>query len=118
MLFSTTDNSTVLTKQLTAVEGANSDILVFDGRQTDFVGFDTTPASISIGGVQTATTIENVDLQDFGAEIRMIGSGKCVWQPATGRRWCWSNCIRYWTESAYIGNGKEVTNDPELLDSV
>ena len=79
-------------------------------------GFDTTSRPTT-RGLQTATTIENVDPQDFGAEIRMIGSRKCVWQPATGRRWCWSNCIRYWTESAYIGNGKEVTNDPGTVDS-
>ena len=112
VVFTSTDSSTVITKQLVAVEGSNSDVLVFAGKQTDFIGFDTTPTSIAIGGSTTATTIENVDLQDFGAEVRMIGSasvygneglvgdGEGVLVYAIGHN------------LAYIGNGKEITNDP------
>ena len=112
VVFTSTDSSTVITKQLVAVEGSNSDVLVFAGKQTDFIGFDTAPTSIAIGGSTTATTIENVDLQDFGAEVRMIGSasvygneglvgdGEGVLVYAIGHN------------LAYIGNGKEITNDP------
>ena len=116
VVFTSTDNSTVITKQLTAVEGANSDILVFDGRQTDFVGFDTTPASISIGGVQTATTIENVDLQDFGAEIRMIGSASVYGNQGLVGDGAGVIVYAIGQNLAYIGNGKEVTNDPGTVD--
>ena len=112
VVFTSTDSSTVITKQLVAVEGEDSDILVFDGKQTDFIGFDTTPDSIQIGATRTATTIENVDYQDFGAEIRMIGSASVYGN--FGLYGDGPGVIIYaiGQNLAYIGNGKEVTNDP------
>jgi len=106
--FTSTDASSVVN---VTVESVDNDILVLDGKNTDLLNFDTTPASISNGGGATATTIENVDIRDFGAEVRMIGSanvygnyglygdGEGVLVYAIGQN------------LAYIGNGKEVTND-------
>ena len=106
--FTSTDSSTVAA---VTVESVDNDILVIDGKNTSLLGFDTTPQSISNGAGATATTIENVDIRDFGAEIRMIGSanvygnyglygdGQGVLVYAIGQN------------LAYIGNGKEVTND-------
>ena len=106
--FTSTDSSTVAA---VTVESVDNDILVIDGKNTSLLGFDTTPQSISNGAGATATTIENVDIRDFGAEVRMIGSanvygnyglygdGEGVLVYAIGQN------------LAYIGNGKEVTND-------
>jgi len=106
--FTSTDSSTVAA---VTVESVDNDILVIDGKNTSLLGFDTTPQSISNGAGATATTIENVDIRDFGAEIRMIGSanvygnyglygdGQGILVYAIGQN------------LAYIGNGKEVTND-------
>ena len=69
--FTSTDASTVVT---VTAESVDNDIIVVDGKNTDLIGFDKTPQTISNGAGATATTIENIDLQDFGAEIRMIGS--------------------------------------------
>ena len=108
--FTSTDSSTVVGPlTIESVEG--TDILIVDGKNTDLIGFDTTPATIAFSGGGTATTIENVDVRDFGAEIRMIGSasvygnfglvgdGEGVLVYAIGHN------------LAYIGNGKEVTNE-------
>ena len=93
------------------VESVDNDVLIVDGKNTDLLGFDTTPQTISNGSGATATTIENVDVRDFGAEVRMIGSanvygnfglvgdGEGVIVYAIGQN------------LAYIGNGKEVSND-------
>jgi hypothetical protein len=109
--FTSTDNSTVV-GPLTIDSVENNDTLLIDGKNTDLVGFDTTPQSITFSGGGTATAITNYDLKDFGAEIRMIGSasvygnfglvgdGPGVLVYAIGHN------------LAYIGNGKEVTNDP------
>ena len=110
VIFTSTDNSTVVGPlTIESVEGA--DTLVFDGKNTDLIGFDTTPASITFSGSGTATTIENVDIKDFGAEVRLIGSasvygnfglvgdGPGVLMYAIGHN------------MAYIGTGKEFTND-------
>ena len=106
--FTSTDSSTVAA---VTVESVENDILVIDGKNTSLIAFDTTPQSISNGAGATATTIENVDIRDFGAEIRMIGSanvygnyglygdGQGILVYAIGQN------------LAYIGNGKEVTND-------
>ena len=106
--FTSTDASSVVN---VTVESVDNDILVLDGKNTDLLNFDTTPASISNGAGATATTIENVDIRDFGAEVRMIGSanvygnfglygdGEGVLVYAIGQN------------LAYIGNGKEVSND-------
>jgi len=107
--FTSADASTV---QTVTVESVDNDILVVDGKNTNFIGFDTTPQSISNGAGATATTIENVDLADFGAEIRMIGSA-CVYGNF-GIYGDGPGIIVYaiGQNLAYIGNGKEVTNDP------
>ncbi|MDA9953319.1 hypothetical protein N9D61_03145 [Planktomarina sp.] len=112
--FTSTDSSTVVGPlTIESVEGGN--ILIVDGKDTDLIGFDTTPASITFSGGGTATKIENVDVKDFGAEIRMIGSasvygnfglvgdGEGVLVYAIGHN------------LAYIGNGKEVTNEPSSV---
>ena len=97
------------------VESVNGDILIIDGKNTDLLGFDTTPTSISNGTGATASSIENIDLQDFGAEIRMIssanvygnyglyGDGPGVIVYAIGQN------------LAYIGVGKESSNDPNAV---
>ncbi len=109
LTFTSTDASTVET---VTVESVDNDILVIDGKNTNFIGFDTTPQSISNGAGATATIIENVDLADFGAEIRMIGSA-CVYGNF-GIYGDGPGIIVYaiGQNLAYIGNGKEVTNDP------
>ena len=107
--FTSTDASTV---EVVTVESVDNDILVIDGKNTNFIGFDKTPQSISNGAGATATIIENVDLADFGAEIRMIGSA-CVYGNF-GLVGNGPGVIVYaiGQNLAYIGNGKEVTNDP------
>jgi cytoskeletal protein CcmA (bactofilin family) len=112
--FTSTDNSTVVGPlTIDSVEG--TDILIVDGKNTDLIGFDTTPATIAFSGGGSATTIENVDVRDFGAEIRMIGSasvygnfglvgdGPGVLVYAIGHN------------LAYVGNGKEVTNETSTV---
>ena len=112
--FTSTDSSTVVGPlTIESVEG--TDILIVDGKNTDLIGFDTTPATIAFSGGGSATTIENVDVRDFGAEIRMIGSasvygnfglvgdGPGVLVYAIGHN------------LAYIGNGKEVTNETSTV---
>ena len=76
--FTSTDSSTVVNVTAESVDG---DVITVDGRNINLVGFDTTPQSISNGSGATATSIENVDLQDFGAEIRMIGSASVYGNP-------------------------------------
>ena len=112
--FTSTDSSTVVGPlTIESVEG--TDILIVNGKNTDLIGFDTTPATIAFSGSGTATTIENVDVRDFGAEIRMIGSasvygnfglvgdGPGVLVYAIGHN------------LAYVGNGKEVTNETSTV---
>jgi len=108
--FTSTDSSTVVVVTVDAVQG---NVLEVDEKTTDLIGFDTTPQSISNGTGATATTILSLDFKDFGAEIRMIGSasvygnfglvgdGPGVLMYAIGHN------------LAYIGVGKEVTNDPQ-----
>jgi len=107
--FTSTDASTVA---VATVESIDGDILVVDGKFEDLIGFDTTPQSILNGTGATATTILNYDLRDFGAEIRMIGSASVY-----GNYGLYGNgpgVIIYAIghNLAYIGTGKEVTNDP------
>jgi hypothetical protein len=108
--FTSTDSSTVVNLTVESVDG---DVLIVDGKNTDLLDFDTTPASISNGAGATATTIENVDVRDFGAEIRMIGSA-CVY----GNYGLYGDgpgvlVYAIGQNLAYIGVGKEVTNDVE-----
>ena len=109
--FTSTDSSTVV-GPLTIESVENSDILVIDGKDENLVGFDTTPASISFSGGGTATEILNYDLKDFGAEVRMIGSASVYGN--YGLYGDGPGVIVYAIghNLAYIGNGKEVTNDP------
>ena len=107
--FTSTDSSTV--KALTIESVINNEILVVDGKDTDLIDFDTTPASISSSGGATATTIENVDVRQFGAEIRMIGSASVYGN--FGLVGDGPGVIIYAIghNLAYIGTGKEVTNE-------
>jgi hypothetical protein len=104
------DASTVLTGTISSVDGND----VYVNGYLDLFGFDLTPQSITDGSA-TATSITYYDLREFGAEIRMIGSaaiygnfglvgdGPGVLMYAIGQN------------LAYIGNGKEVTNDPSTV---
>ena len=107
--FTSTDASTVA---VATVESVNGDILVVDGKFEDLIGFDTTPQSISNGTGATATEILNYDLRDFGAEIRMIGSASVYGN--YGLYGDGPGIIIYAIghNLAYIGTGKEVSNDP------
>jgi hypothetical protein len=106
--FTSTDSSTTIA---VLAESVNNDIIVIDGKNIDFVDFDTTPQSISNGTGVTATTILNHDVRDFGAEIRMIGSASVYGN--FGLVGDGPGVIVYaiGQNLAYIGNGKEVTND-------
>ena len=104
------DASTVLTGTIDSVDGSD----VYVSNYLDLDGFDLTPQSIT-DGTATATTIDSFDLRDFGAEVRLIasasvygnfglvGQGPGVIMYAIGHN------------LAYIGNGKEVTNDPNTV---
>jgi cytoskeletal protein CcmA (bactofilin family) len=107
--FTSTDNSSVANATIESIEG---DTIVVDGKFTGLQDFDTTPASITNGSGATATSIENYDLKDFGAEIRMIGSASVYGN--YGLYGDGPGVIVYAIghNLAYIGNGKEVTNDP------
>ena len=112
--FTSTDASTTVVANVETVEGG--DVLVIDGKFDDLDGFDTTPASIeNAGALGTASTIENIDKRDFGAEVRMIGSA-CVYGNY-GLYGDGDGVIVYaiGQNLAYIGNGKEVTNDPTTV---
>ena len=112
--FTSTDSSTVVVVDVDSVDGS---VILVDGKNTDLLGFDTTPESIeaTTGSGATATSIQNLDLRDFGAEVRLIGSasvygnfglvgdGPGVLMYAIGHN------------LAYIGNGKEVTNETESV---
>ena len=109
--FRSTDDSTVVGPlNIESVE--NSDTLIIDGKNTDLIGFDTTPASITFSGTGTATTIENIDVRDFGAEIRMIGSASVYGNQGLVGDGPGVLVYAIGHNLAYIGNGKEVTNDP------
>ena len=104
------DASTVLTGTIDSVDGND----VYVSSYLDLDGFDLTPQSIT-DGTATATTIDSFDLREFGAEVRLIGSasvygnfglvgdGPGVLMYAIGHN------------VAYIGNGKEATNETESV---
>jgi len=109
--FTSTDSSTVVGPlTIESVEGG--DILVIDSKVTGLIGFDTTPATIAFSGSGTATTIENLDVRDFGAEIRMIGSASVYGNQGLVGDGPGVLVYAIGHNLAYIGNGKEVTNDP------
>ena len=106
--FTSTDSSTTIA---VTAESVDNDVIVIDGKNVQFIDFDTTPQSISNGSGVTATTILNHDVRDFGAEIRMIGSASVYGN--FGLVGDGPGVIVYaiGQNLAYIGNGKEVTND-------
>jgi cytoskeletal protein CcmA (bactofilin family) len=109
--FTSTDSSTVVGPlNIESIEG--TDILVIDGKNTDLIGFDTTPNSITFSGGGSATTIENFDLRDFGAEVRMIGSASVYGNYGLFGDGPGVIVYAIGHNLAYIGTGKEVSNDP------
>jgi cytoskeletal protein CcmA (bactofilin family) len=109
--FTSTDSSTVVTALIASVDG---DVITVAGKIDDLDGFDTTPSSISDGSA-SATDILNVDKRDFGAEVRMIGSASVYGN--FGIVGDGDGVIVYaiGQNLAYIGNGKEVTNQAETV---
>ena len=112
--FTSADSSTVVTATIDSVD---NDVIIVDGKFDDLEGFDLTPQSISDGSA-TATEILNYDRREFGAEIRLIGSASVYGNQGlvgTG-----AGVIMYAIghNLAYIGNGKEVTNDPGTVIQV
>ena len=108
--FTSIDNSTVITGTIDQVEG--TDIVYIQGKKDDFVGFDYTPFSIASSGGASATEIIDVDFREFGAEVRSIGSASVYGN--FGLVGDGPGVIMYAIghNLAYIGNGKEITNDP------
>jgi hypothetical protein len=108
--FNSTDSSTVITGTIDEVEG--TDVVYISGKKEDFIGFDYTPLSISSSGGATATEIVDVDFREFGAEVRSIGSASVYGN--FGLVGDGPGVIMYAIghNLAYIGNGKEITNDP------
>ena len=110
LTITSTDASTVLTGTISSVDGND----VYVSGYLDLDGFDLTPQSIT-DGTATATTISSFDLREFGAEVRLIasasvygnfglvGEGPGVIMYAIGHN------------IAYIGNGKEATNETESV---
>ena len=104
------DASTVLTGTIDSVDGND----VYVQGYLDLGGFDLTPQSIT-DGTATATSITSFDLREFGAEVRMIGSASIYGN--FGLVGDGPGVIMYAIghNLAYIGNGKEVTNETESV---
>lgn len=109
--FTSTDASTVVGVTVESVDG---DVLVLDGKNTNLIGFDTTPQSISNGSGATATTILNVDVKDFGAEIRTIASASVYGEQGLVGDGPGVLVYAIGHNVAYIGSNEQVTNDPTL----
>ena len=107
--FTSRDASTV---SALTVESVDGDVLIVDGKDTSLIDFDTTPQSISNGSGATATTILNVDVKDFGAEIRTIASASVYGNKGLVGDGAGVLVYAIGHNLAYIGTGKEVTNDP------
>jgi len=112
--FTSSDSSTVV-GPLNIESVINGDILVIDGKNENLIGFDTTPATITFSGTGTATTILNYDLKDFGAEIRMIGSASVYGNYGLVGDGAGVIIYAIGHNLAYVGNGKEITNDPTTV---
>ena len=82
---------------------------------TDFADSVVYSQDIRFSGGASATQIDLVDFTDFGAEIRMIGSANVYGN--YGLYGDGPGVIVYaiGQNLAYIGNGKEVTNDPTTV---
>jgi len=110
LTITSSDASTVLTGTISSVDGND----VYVSGYLDLDGFDLTPQTIT-DGTATATSITSFDLREFGAEVRLIasasvygnfglvGDGPGVIMYAIGQN------------LAYIGNGKEATNETESV---
>jgi len=92
-------------------------LLRFNGTNasTDFEDEVVYAQDIRFSGGATATRFTLTDYTDFGAEVRMIGSASVY-----GNYGIWGNgpgVIVYaiGQNLAYIGNGKDVTNDPTTV---
>ena len=112
--FTSTDNSTVV-GPLDIDDVINNDVILVDGKNTNLLDFDTTPASITFSGGGSATTIENLDLRDFGAEIRLIGSASIYGNEGLVGDGPGVLMYAIGHNLAYIGNGKSVDNDPNTV---
>ena len=109
--FTSRDASTVVSVTAESVDG---DILVVDGKNTNLIGFDTSPQSISNGSGATATTILNVDVKDFGAEIRTIASASVYGEQGLVGDGPGVLVYAIGHNVAYVGSNEQVTNDPTL----
>lgn len=108
--FTSTDSSSVVTMTVDSIDG---DVIIVDGKNEDLIGFDTTPQSISAApSGATATEILNYDLREFGAEVRMIGSASVYGNYGLVGDGPGVIIYAIGHNLAYIGTGKEVTNDP------
>jgi hypothetical protein len=89
----------------------------FDGENnsTTFTDDVVYAQDIRFSGGATATRITLTDFTDFGAEVRLIGSASVYGN--FGLVGDGPGVIMYaiGQNLAYIGNGKEVTNDPETV---
>jgi cytoskeletal protein CcmA (bactofilin family) len=105
-----TDASTVLTGTIDEVDG--NDLYISNYLELD--GFDLTPQSIT-DGTATATTIDSFDLREFGAEVRLIASASVYGNYGLVGQGPGVIMYAIGHNLAYIGNGKEVTNDPNTV---
>jgi len=111
--FTSTDDSTVINVTVESVDG---NILIVDGKNTSLLGFDTTPKSITNASeTASATSIENIDIRDFGAEVRLIGSASVYGNFGLVGDGAGVLMYAIGHNLAYIGNGKEITNDPSTV---
>ena len=110
LTITSSDASTVLTGTIDSVDGND----VYVQGYLDLGGFDLTPQSITDGSA-TATSITSFDLREFGAEVRLIGSASVYGN--FGLVGDGPGVIMYAVghNLAYIGNGKEVTNETESV---
>ena len=107
---SSTDLSTVLTGTIDSVDGND----IYIQGYLDLNGFDLTPQSIT-DGTATATAIDSFDLREFGAEVRLIASASVYGNYGLVGQGPGVIMYAIGHNLAYIGNGKEVTNDPNTV---
>jgi hypothetical protein len=92
-------------------------LLRFNGDDSSVVFVDETTNSqdIRFSGGATATEFTLVDYTDFGAEVRMIGSASVYGNFGIVGNGPGVIVYAIGQNLAYIGNGKEVTNDPTTV---
>ena len=113
LTITSTDASTVLTGTISSVDGAD----VYISGYLDLHAFDLTPQSIT-DGTATATSISSFDLREFGAEVRSIASASVYGNYGLVGQGPGVIIYAIGHNLAYIGNGKEVTNDPSTVIQV